>query len=417
MLDPAGRAAVLDLLRALHAQGTTLITITHEMEEAAEAGRVIVLYQGRVVLDGPPHAVFKRAAELREYGLDVPPIADLSLRLGLPLSLTAAELVAALEPFSRPESVENPNQPLVPAAGNSAEDHITIQGLRHTYLRGTPLAVEALRGVDLRVERGSVVGLIGETGSGKSTLMQHLNGLMRPQAGSVVVDGTDLADPSADVKAVRKKVGLLFQQPEDQLFERYLGDDVAFGPRQMKLDPAEVRERVRAAMQAVGLPFETFKDRLTQTLSGGERRRAALAGVLALRPQILVADEPTAGLDPRGRAEILGIFRRINQEGVTLVMGSHRMEDILALSDTVVALRHGQVAAYGPVREVLNQPENIQQHGLPVLSMAVLASRLRSAGWPVPPGALSASEIAGSLAEAGVRGSLTTEDTEKKYSG
>jgi energy-coupling factor transport system ATP-binding protein len=251
----------------------------------------------------------------------------------------------------------------------------------------------------MSLSRGTISGLIGQTGSGKSTLLQHLNGLIRPQTGQVIVDGLDWADPNLDARAARRVIGLLFQQAEDQLFERFVGDDVAFGPRQLKLDHAEIRQRVRSAMDAVGLPFEAFKDRLTQTLSGGEQRRAALAGVLALQPRVLVADEPTAGLDPRGRADILNIFRRINQQGVSLLVASHRMEDIAALCESVVALRGGQVAAAGPTRAVLSQPDMLERHGLPPLPLIAVVNALRSAGWPVPSDALSVPEIAAALAE------------------
>jgi len=397
MLDPAGRAAVLAVLDFLHQQGITLVAITHEMDEAALAGRVVVLDHGQVAMDGMPHQIFGQPAELRRLGLDLPPLADLALRLGLPVCRTEAEL---RETLGRPAGNNGLKGPQVTAPVTLAPTDLAIevQELYHTYLRGTPLAALALRGVDLQVGRGRVAGLIGQTGSGKSTLMQHLNGLMRPQAGRVVVNGLDWTDPKLDVRTARQQVGLLFQQPEDQLFERYVGDDVAFGPRQMKLEPAEVRQRVQTAMEAVGLPFEVFKDRLAQSLSGGEQRRAALAGVLALQPQVLAADEPTAGLDPRGRKQIVEIFRRINQSGVTLLVGSHRMEDILVLCDQVTALRDGQVAVAGPTRMVLGHPQALAQHGLPVLPLAGLAARLRVAGWDIPTDALTVSELADALA-------------------
>lgn len=398
MLDPAGRATLLETLRRLHRQGITLVTITHEMDEAAEAGRVIVLRQGQVALDGSPQEIFSRAEVLRGLGLDLPPLADLSLRLGLPVRLTPDELLDALG--CGPGGCDAPIPPDLPlaAAQPIATPIIDIQGLWHTYLRGTPLASPSLHGVDLQVAAGAILGLIGQTGSGKSTLMQHLNGLARPQAGRVVVDGMDWSDPALDVRAARQRVGLLFQQPEDQLFERYVGDDVAFGPRQMKLARPEVRRRVEAAMEAVGLPFDGFKDRLTQSLSGGEQRRAALAGALALEPHVLAADEPTAGLDPRGRAQIIEIFRRIHAEGTTLLIASHRMDDILTLCDTAAALRDGRVAAVGPTRQMLSRPEALERHGLPVLPLAALAARLRRQGWPVPLEALTVAEIAAGIA-------------------
>jgi energy-coupling factor transporter ATPase len=399
MLDPAGRVAVLEILRQLHGQGTTIITITHEMDEAIEASRVIVLHEGEVALEGTPKAVFAQAGQLRKLALDVPLVAGLAHRLGLGPCLKVEEFLAAL---GLPPGGDVPNSTLIPAhrSNGRLDPIIKVQNLYHTYLRGTPLATEALRGVEVEIGRGRLTGLIGPTGSGKSTLMQHLDGLMRPQAGHVFVDGQDWADPALNVKLARQKIGLLFQQPEDQLFERYVGDDVAFGPRQMGLDRASVRQQVQAAMDAVGLPFDAFKDRLTQSLSGGEQRRAALAGVLALQPKILVADEPTAGLDPQGRAQILGIFRQLNQDGATMLIGSHRLEDIVALCDRVIALKDGRVAAEGPLREVLSPPEKTAQFGLPGLPVAGLVSALRAAGWPVPPNAISVGEVAEALGAA-----------------
>lgn len=403
MLDPAGQQAVLDVLAELHALGTTLVTITHEMEEAALADRIVVLSQGQVVLDGPPHEIFGQVSELRRLGLDLPPLADLSIRLGLPVCLTIPELVSALgrsAEYRPAQSHLSPGTAMEPVFGR--ELAVRVRDLHHTYLRGTPLEVPALGGVDLEVGRGSALALIGQTGSGKSTLMQHLNGLMRPQAGQVIVNGMDWSDPSLNVQSARQQVGLLFQQAEDQLFERFVGDDVAFGPRQMKLNRVEVRRRVQAAMDAVGLPFEMFKDRLSHSLSGGEQRRAALAGVLALEPNILVADEPTAGLDPRGRKEIREIFRRVNNQGVTLVLGSHRMEDVVALCDQVVALQDGRVVAAGLTREILSRSDLIEQHNLPVFPLTTTAAGLRDAGWPIPSEALTVVEIASAIQAAGV---------------
>jgi energy-coupling factor transport system ATP-binding protein len=415
MLDPAGRAAVLDIVRHLHAGGTTIVAITHAMDEAAQADRIVVLAGGRVAWDGTPHQVFAHAKELRSLGLDVPPVAELALRLGLPICLSADELVSALGPTHtsdnapqfchsecskeslacETETLRFPQRET--AQGDIGQAIIQVEGLAHTYLRGSPLESSALSGVDLQIHRGEIMGLIGPTGSGKSTLLQHLNGLLRPQSGHVVVEGHDLADPATDVRAIRRLVGLVFQQPEDQLFERYVGDDVAFGPRQVGLAKDEIRERVRWAMESVGLGFEAFKDRLTATLSGGERRRAALAGVLALRPKVLVADEPTAGLDPRARADVLNVFRGLHDEGVTLVVASHHMDDIAALCDRVVALDGGRVVAAGTTREIFAQPDMLKAHGLSVPPLAAIAQELRAVGWPIPPGIMTVEEIAEAL--------------------
>jgi energy-coupling factor transporter ATPase len=403
MLDPAGQRAVLDVLAGLHATDTTLVTITHEMQEAALADRIVVLSQGKIAMDGTPRDIFSRTFELQRLGLAPPPLAELSLSLGLPVCLTIAELVSNLgqPPESELGSVDLPKQTYKPPRIHP-EPAIHVHNLYHTYLRGTPLAVPSLKGVDLEVGRGSIMGLIGPTGSGKSTLMQHLNGLMRPQSGHVVVNGMDWADASLDARTARQQVGLLFQQAEDQLFERFVGDDIAFGPRQMNLERAEVRRRVQAAMQAVGLPFQNFKDRLSRSLSGGEQRRAALAGVLALEPNVLVVDEPTAGLDPVGRKQMLEIFRQANARGVTIVLATHRMQDIATLCDQVVALRDGQVAASGPTRQILTRSDLFEGQHLPAYLLAAIASSLRDAGWPIPHDALTLGEITAALQAAGV---------------
>lgn len=281
-----------------------------------------------------------------------------------------------------------------------AEPLILVEGLAHTYLRGTPLEAEALRDVHLTVHEGQGVGIIGHTGSGKSTLLQHLNGLLRPQSGRVIVDGVNLSDPRADVRKVRQTVGLIFQRPEDQLFERYVGDDVAFGPRKFGLSREEVRERVRWALAMVGLDFEAFKDRPTFSLSGGEMRKVAIAGVLANRPRALVVDELTAGLDPRTRAELLGRLERWQaEEGLTLVMVSHNMDDLVRLTERLYVMVEGRTVLEGDTRQVFGQLSRLREWRLegPRVTMAMRA--LWERGVPVRADALTVEEAEASLVE------------------
>lgn len=272
---------------------------------------------------------------------------------------------------------------------------IQVKDLHHTYLHGTPMETVSLRGVDMVIERGEVVGLIGPTGSGKSTLLQHLNGLLRPQRGEVWVEGQPLGDPRTDLRRVRQRVGLLFQNPEDQLFERYAGDDVAFGPRNLGLDRDEVRRRVCWAMETVGLDFMAFKDRLTVTLSQGEQRRLALAGVLALKPDALALDEPTAGLDPRGREELLDYLMRWRAErDGTIVLASHTMEDLARLADRIYVLVEGRIVLEGTPRQFFTRVEELVGLGLGVPAATAVMWELRKRGLPVQTGRLTVEEAA-----------------------
>jgi len=402
MLDPQGRRDVLNIARSLHEAGMAIIHITHFMEEAVEADRVIVLSDGRVALDGSTRQVFTQANKLRQLGLDLPPVAQLAHRLhrSIPNMRAGAltcdelvELVASQFADGKPLHDRNaadapspfggslPGGTLAPGQEDGREPAIVVEGLRHTYMAGTPLETTALHDVNLSVGRGEIVGLIGPTGSGKSTLLQHLNGLLRPQAGHVWVEEMDLADSKVDVRQVRRAVGLVFQQPEDQLFERYVGDDIAFGPQALGLSLDEQRERVRWAMEAVGLDFEGFKDRLTFTLSGGERRKVALAGVLALRPRVLVLDEPTAGLDPASHREFLGWLVRFHREaGVPIIIATHNMDDIAQVAGRVYVLVDGRTVAGGSPREIFAHPDLLAGYGLGVPPMAEVMQGLRVLG-------------------------------------
>jgi energy-coupling factor transport system ATP-binding protein len=262
---------------------------------------------------------------------------------------------------------------------------IQVNDLHHTYLRGTPLEVTALRGVSLEVGKGESVGIIGRAGSGKSTVVQHLNGLLRPrQSGRVRVDGQDLSDPGVDIRRIRQRIGLVFQYPEQQLFERLVGDDIAFGLKKLGMERPDRRERVRWAMEAVGLDFEAFKDRFTFSLSGGEMRKVALAGVLALQPEVLVLDESTSGLDPRGRRDVLDRLLTLHRDqGLTLVFVSPSMEDMAGLVDRVYVLDEGRVVMEGTTREIFAQPDELRHHGLGVPQITEVAHELIARGLAV----------------------------------
>ncbi len=267
-----------------------------------------------------------------------------------------------------------------------SEPAVIVRELTHIHLADTPMATPALHGADLTLQRGEIGALIGPGGAGKTTLVSFLNGLQRPHSyGRVVVLGQDLADPAVRLEELRRKVGLVFQHPHHQLFERFVGDDIAYGPRQLGLVGEVLRARVRQAMEAVGLDFEAFKDRQTFSLSGGEMRRAAIAGVLAMQPELLILDEATTGLDPEGRARIHGLLRRLRDEqGMTVLIVSNDMSEVAELADRVTVLARGRTVAEGAPRQVFYGGESLEQHGLlrPPVVNAIL--RLRAGGLDVP---------------------------------
>lgn len=271
---------------------------------------------------------------------------------------------------------------------------IVIEHLNYVYMQGGPYETKALDDVSLTINDGEFVGLIGHTGSGKSTLVQHLNGLILPTSGKITVDGMDLADKNTDKRAIRRRVGLVFQYPENQLFEETVAKDIAFGPKNLGLDEAEIDRRVRTAMRRVALDYDKLAQRSVFELSGGQMRRVAIAGVLAMEPQTLVLDEPCAGLDPKGREEILGLISDLHREsGATIVMVSHSMDDVAALAERVIVMNHGRVAMDGAPREVFSRGEELRAIGLDVPQAVELAQKLREKGFDVPEGIYKIEEV------------------------
>lgn len=271
---------------------------------------------------------------------------------------------------------------------------IVIEHLNYVYMQGGPYETKALDDVSLTIHDGEFVGLIGHTGSGKSTLVQHLNGLILPTSGQITVDGMDLADKNTDKRAIRRRVGLVFQYPENQLFEETVAKDITFGPKNLGLDEAEIDRRVRTAMRRVALDYDKLSQRSVFELSGGQMRRVAIAGVLAMEPQTLVLDEPCAGLDPKGREEILGLISDLHREsGATIVMVSHSMDDVAALAERVIVMNHGKVAMDGAPREVFSRGEELRAIGLDVPQAVELAQKLREKGFDVPEGIYKIEEV------------------------
>ena len=261
---------------------------------------------------------------------------------------------------------------------------IKVSALRHVYSVGTPFEKVAIDDINIEIPHGQFVGLIGHTGSGKSTFIQHLNALLKPTSGTVTVDGEDINADKISAKNVRHKVGLVFQYPEYQLFEETVYADIAFGPKNMRLSETEIDERVREAAHFVGVTDEQF-EKSPLELSGGQKRRVAIAGVIAMRPGVLILDEPTAGLDPAGCEQILrNICDYHTQTGSTVIIVSHSMDDVARLADRLVVFNHGAIRFDGTPEEVFSQPEELRSIGLAVPAATELAMELKKLGLKLP---------------------------------
>lgn len=425
MLDPRGRKGLMKACRALHARGMTIVMITHFMEEAAEADRVAVFQAGRVAMLGTPEEILTRADELAQLNLDMSESCRLGMALrakGVPVCAQVREagMVAAVaQAYTERSEAGTAGQPsvsqleiadgTVPADNkdNASEPVIELSHVSYSYslsprerrrwrkrsaaagksnkqaLWGNdPSSPWALRDVSLTVRRGEFLGLAGHTGSGKSTLVQHLNGLIRPQEGSVCALGLDLSQKK-DAAAVKAKVGVVFQYPERQLFAETVVRDVAFGPRNLGLSQDEVARRVASSLARVGLDLVTIGDKSPFELSGGQQRRVAFAGVLAMEPEVLVLDEPMAGLDPAARRDFLELIGRLHDEGLTVVMVSHSMDDLANCCDRIVVMNEGAVFAEGTPAQVFAHADELKSIGLGVPAAQRMALALTEAGVPL----------------------------------
>ena len=262
---------------------------------------------------------------------------------------------------------------------------IKAENVNYIYQQGMPFERQALYDVNIEIEDGSLVALIGHTGSGKSTLIQHFNALVKPTSGKIIINGIDVTAPKADLRLVRKTVGLVFQYPEHQLFEETVYKDIAFGPKNMGFSDEEIDKRVRESAALVGLK-EKHLTRSPFDLSGGQKRRVAIAGVLAMKPKVLILDEPTAGLDPKGRDEILATIKKLHEENkeMIIIFVSHSMEDVAKTAERVIVMNDGHVEMQGTVAEVFAQAEHLQKIGLNVPQVTLLTDKLRLAGYDLP---------------------------------
>lgn len=261
---------------------------------------------------------------------------------------------------------------------------IKIENLTHTYMKRSPFEKKALDDVSVEIEDGEFVALIGHTGSGKSTLIQHINGLLKPDSGKLYINDVDITEKGVKLSDIRKKVGLVFQYPEYQLFEETIEKDIAFGPKNLALSEAEIGKRVRRAMEMVGLDYETYNDKSPFDLSGGQKRRVAIAGVVAMEPSVLILDEPTAGLDPKGRDDILNQVKLLHNEyHMTIILVSHSMEDVAKVAARILVMDKGKCILDGPPSKIFNEIETLESVGLAVPQVTYLMRSLNEKGFPV----------------------------------
>ena len=356
MLDPSARRSFLELVLDLRRRdGLTVINITHDMSEVMLADRVFVMHEGRILMSGSPAEIFRHVPQIRAIGLDVPAFAATSYALlkqhDMAMPLAAAgdeeEALRAIEARFRLRPEPLPPNWQAPQRLVRAEPAIVTHQLSYSYPQSGREGRPALRDVSLEVKRGEFFGIMGASGSGKSTLVQHFNGLLRAAPGRVTVLGHDLAR-AKDIRALRRRVQLLFQYPEHQLFAETVREDIAFGPRRLGVDEGEIEARIAEAAEITGLDLD-WLERSPFELSGGEKRRVALAGILAMRPELLILDEPAAGLDPAGRDEILSYLHTLSRGEVTIVLVSHSMEDLSRLCDRVAILGDGELRALDTV--------------------------------------------------------------------
>lgn len=261
---------------------------------------------------------------------------------------------------------------------------ISIENLTHIYMKGSPFEKKALDDVSIKINDGEFVALIGHTGSGKSTLIQHINGLLKPDSGKILINDIDLTSKNTKLSEIRKRVGLVFQYPEYQLFEETIEKDIAFGPKNLGLSEEEIRNRVKRAMKMVGLDYETYKDKSPFDLSGGQKRRVAIAGVVAMEPNVLILDEPTAGLDPRGRDDILSQVKLLHKEyKMTVILVSHSMEDVAKVAERILVMHRGKCILDGKPENIFKEVDTLESVGLAVPQVTYLMRALKEKGFDI----------------------------------
>ena len=386
MLDPKGRREVMDTIKLLNSNGVTIILITHYMDEATQADRVVVMDDGKIVMDGTPKEIFAQVDELKAHSLDVPQVTELMYELkksgvDVPVNVLT-EQECADELLKLPHgSLKD----LSDAPGSSADDEnipyiAEVRNLTYKYSVGTPFESTAVDNVSVSIRKGQFVGVIGHTGSGKSTLIQHLNGLLKPTSGEIYINRKNIWDKNSDIRSVRFLAGLVFQYSEYQLFEDTVYKDIAYGPRNMGMNESETDAAVREAANVMGIEDELL-ERSPFDLSGGQKRRVALAGVIAMKPEILILDEPAAGLDPKGRDMVLDeINEHHRRSGTTILLVSHSMEDIVKYAEKILVMNHGRLFCYEDTDVVFSHTKELTQIGLGIPQISRLSHILAKNG-------------------------------------
>ena len=431
MLDPSGRAEVIRSIRELNQKkGITIILITHYMEETVDADRIILMDQGKLVLDGTPKEIFSKVEELKSLRMDVPLITELAheLRLsGMPVSegiLKEEELVEELlsifgkDSFVEEEAASQASTPSLEETENEKDKEIEkdfilkVENLSCIYQKGTAMESYALKDIHLSIKRGSFSALIGHTGSGKSTLLQHFNGLIKPEEGEISVhfrknpalilqdkgflfwkgkkrkvekEGVlSFREEGFDFQGLRFKVGLVFQYPEYQLFEETVFEDVLFGPKNQGLSLEEARKEAEEALRSMGVE-EALWQKSPFELSGGQKRRVAIAGVLAMEPELLILDEPTAGLDPAGREELFQVIAHLQERyAMTILLVSHSMDDVARYAEGVFVLNQGECIRQGSPEEVFSHKKEMEELGLGLPQIRAFLYSLEEKGLSFP---------------------------------
>ena len=395
MLDPNGRKEVIRTVRDLQKQEkVTVILITHYMEEVTDADYIYVMDKGKVVMEGKPEQIFSKVDLLKHYRLDVPQataVADELIRKGFPVSagtLTREALCREVVSLARERGrIQDPlGKEVYRDEVKSRPDGdpvLRLKNLNYNYNPGTAYEKHAMKGVDLDIWQGEFIGIIGHTGSGKSTLIQHLDGLIRATGGELFFQGENIYQEGYSMKTLRQQVGLVFQYPEHQLFEADVLSDVCFGPKNQGLSDEECRQRAKEALHMVGFP-ETLYNASPFDLSGGQKRRVAIAGVLAMRPKVLVLDEPTAGLDPKGRDDILDQIALLQKTThMTVILVSHSMEDVARYVDRIIVMNRGEKIFDDTPKRVFRHYKRLEEVGLAAPEVTYLMHVLRAQGIPV----------------------------------